>query len=48
MNLWCQNIGLMTLEGGRKRLEQDTRKVSGVANVLLVDFSAGYITEFTL
>ena len=48
MNLWCQKIGLMTLEGGRKRLEQDTRKVSGVANVLLVDFSAGYITEFTL
>ena len=48
MNLWCQKIGLMTLEGGRKRLEQDTRKVSKVANVLLVDFGAGYITAFTL
>ena len=48
MNLWCQKRGLMTLEGGRKRLEQDTRKVSKVANVLLVDFGAGYITAFTL
>ena len=48
MNLWRQKIGLMTLEGGRKRLEEDTRKVSGVANGLFVDFSAGYITAFTL
>ena len=48
MNLWCQKIGLMTLEEGRKRLEEDTRKVSGVANGLFVDFGAGYITAFTL
>ena len=48
MNLWCQKIGLMTLEGGRKRLEEDTRKVSGVANGLFVDFGAGYIIAFTL
>lgn len=48
MNLWCQQIGLMTLEGGRKRLEEDTRTVSGVVNGLFVDLGAGYITAFTL